>query len=1096
LTCRKALFNLPNGKNLLKYWDVDEEDKDDLFLTLVRTMSYQLVDLEEHMISDFIVVQKKNQSQYVMMYDNRFLIEQRKKKSKQFRGYILDKKGVLIETVHKLSNMPKLNMKDLNPEEPLWRMVGLENEELNPSNYFETMSFFQKHNIDKKFRVDSFPSLQCWLENNRYCPNIEAFTKNDYTLGFRWMKPIATFQPKRPMLEAKEVIETNEFQANNSAAVKVRLSGLNEAYNLGCISRETFLNLSQQLAETIAVLWIEVDDCNEARFATYKDETRECHFELNKDENTWITMFDYIYKCQSLISAKKSSILSGLIKRLEIVPKNVTNPWKNCLLSLRKCIREMKVAVYSVEDTVLHAIKSYFCFYANLKCPKNFRGVSLNSNAKNDLTMIKIPGLMFFNFGSYLTMDTTVTDAKFSVPSIKNSTGTLRHQQSQNNLSIMTLCKERGKLLSAQLRHDYIENGKHFLNLFNYDIFSLSYVSLSSLAFHVIWHKYTQEAGPYHHGLEKTKLFQEEYLRKYCTGGYSYSCQTQLNCNEPLHPSLNLDKNKYLAKSIHEYDLISSYGYAASNMNCPVGFCTGYTLPEEHEDDNELIKVDRKSRHHSFEFLSVYYTLWTLIQENNVQVRTVYSNFHQYGFLQLGKLTLDLVVITEEGKIKMYAFDGAWAHGCRGDCPNLFSYAGNQSRTDLEEKSQQRDDVINAWCQEMNQMMNCIDFATYTVIAGCHEPQYKVSTMLAFFKTRSELSRLIIPYYTENTLCQSLALEMTPKDMTFIAVVDGYDDSFNSNLPLLLQKKRNNWDRYSSTEEMYNGMLLTKDYYQYLMKNHHFKITKIYKIYFYRNCTVLPNIFKKLVTERMSPEISSNKKQLLKNIVNYAAGFFGYNENKHQTKSVCRLVTQTPTRYGHEHYYKSRLSHLTMIKNTQIMFLQTTTTNQKPRKSCQSALPLYICITEWGKKRLAEVFCFFEKYFEPNSFRFLYSNVDNVIFALSTETLEQAFKKQLWFEAYKKQLFSTTQPGFLKEEFVFTSQDEWKFVSGFTQNYAILTNQKANSIHKASALNRVSTQQAFDASVALLNNEKYTIEQCRRIHKLANLDTTTQTFTF
>ena len=79
---------------------------------------------------------------------------------------------------------------------------------------------------------------------------------------------------------------------------------------------------------------------------------------------------------------------------------------------------------------------------------------------------------------------------------------------------------------------------------------------------------------------------------------------------------------------------------------------------------------------------------------------------------------------------------------------------------------------------------------------------------------------------------------------------------------------------------------------------------------------------------------------------------------------------------------------------------------------------------------------------------------------------------------------------------MFTSQDEWKFVSGFTQNYAILTNQKANSIHKASALNRVSTQQAFDASVALLNNEKYTIEQCRRIHKLANLNTITQTFTF
>jgi hypothetical protein len=79
-----------------------------------------------------------------------------------------------------------------------------------------------------------------WLENNRYCPNIEAFTKNNHTLGFRWIKTLASFQPKRPMLETKEVIETNEFQANNGAAVKVRLTGLNEAYNLGCISRKNF----------------------------------------------------------------------------------------------------------------------------------------------------------------------------------------------------------------------------------------------------------------------------------------------------------------------------------------------------------------------------------------------------------------------------------------------------------------------------------------------------------------------------------------------------------------------------------------------------------------------------------------------------------------------------------------------------------------------------------------------------------------------------------------------------------------------------------------------------------------------------------------
>jgi hypothetical protein len=112
------------------------------------------------------------------------------------------------------------------------------------------------------------------------------------------------------------------------------------------------------------------------------------------------------------------------MRQLENVPGQVSNPWKNCLLSLKKCIKEMKVAVYSPEDTVLHALKSYFCFYAEMKMPKHFKGVSLNSGAKNDLTMIKIPGLLFFNFGSYLIMDTSEVDAQFPPPIIKSSNKT------------------------------------------------------------------------------------------------------------------------------------------------------------------------------------------------------------------------------------------------------------------------------------------------------------------------------------------------------------------------------------------------------------------------------------------------------------------------------------------------------------------------------------------------------------------------------------------------------------------------------------------------------------------------------------------------
>ena len=1088
LSCRKAFNLFPNGKIILKNWKATEKEKDDSFLKLVRDQHWQLRDIEINMQCDYIVLQKQNKNQYKLLFDNRFLIQQRKKKKNQFVGIILNQKGALVQTIFRLSQMPVLKIKPLNPEEPLWKLVDLQKEQKNPTTYQETLQFFETNEKLKEFRLDYHTSLECWIFNDRSRPNIEAFTKNDYTLGFRWLKPIPVFKIRKPKPMLDVPIEYNEFQTNNSAAVKVRMSGLNQAYNLGCLTLQEFHNLSNQLAETIASLWIELDDQNEARFATYKDDTRECHFELNKDEKTWITMFDYISKCQLLISTKKSTILSDVVQRLQLFPGNVTNPWKNCLLSLKKCIREMKVAVYSVEDTVLHAIKAYYCFYADQKCKKNFRGVSLNSNAKNDLTTIKTPGLMFFNFGSYLTMNTSAVDATLPIPNIKNSVQSIKRQNVQNQMSMLNLCRERGKCLSRQLRRDCIENGKHFLKFFNYDIFSLPYISLSSLAFNTIWHKYTQRAGTFHQGLEKTKLYQEKFLRNYCRGGFSYSCKDQLNCGDPLNPSL--DKN-YLAKSIQEFDLISSYGYAASNMKCPVGFCTGYAnLNNKHKI---LTKVDRKLRFQSFEFLSVYTTLWKLEKEDGVKIKTVYSNFHQYGFLQLGKLTLDLVVITEEGKIIMFAFDGAWVHGCRLGCANLQSYAGNQSRLTLEQKSQERDDVINAWCQELNKKTNVPNFATYKVIADCHDSNYDIKNMMEKMN-RPELKHLIFSNPHQNYMYdEAFTLEVGPES-TFIAVVDGHCPK--NTKPLLLLTQKNQWKQCNSTELTHKGMLLTQDFYKYLQREHNFVVDKIHKIYFYRNCTVLPQIFKELVETRMNPLISPEEKQLLKNIVNYSAGFFGYNEQKHETKSVCRLVTRVPARYGHEHYFKSRLSDVTVVRDTRIMFLQTTKRIRKKTMSCQSAFPLYICITEWGKKRMSEVFNFFNKFLDPRSYRILYSNIDNVIIAFATETMEEA-SNQIWpIDVYKSELFSTTQPGYLKQEFCFTSNNEWKFVSGFTQNYAILTNQIETGIHKTAALNRISTRQAFDASCALLKSERFSIEQCRRINKMANMDTEVQIFHF
>jgi hypothetical protein len=100
-------------------------------------------------------------------------------------------------------------------------------------------------------------------------------------------------------------------------------------------------------------------------------------------------------------------------------------------------------------------------------------------------------------------------------------------------------------------------------------------------------------------------------------------------------------------------------------------------------------------------------------------------------------------------------------------------------------------------------------------------------------------------------------------------------------------------------------------------------------------------------------------------------------------------VTEIPQRYCLK-LFQSKIRNVAWIKNTRIIFVQVSKINNASRKVSKCALPLYICVTEWGKKRLAETFCYFEKYLMPEKFRILYSNVDNAIICLSTNELDEA----------------------------------------------------------------------------------------------------------
>ena len=591
--------------------------------------------------------------------------------------------------------------------------------------------------------------------------------------------------------------------------------------------------------------------------------------------------------------------------------------------------------------------------------------------------------------------------------------------------------------------------------------------------------------GIYQHGLEKTKKFQANILRDYSNGGFSFSCRDKVNCGEPLHKN-----GKELAKTLREFDIRSSYGYAGSNISTPVGFCTGYT----NEGNGLLIRCDRKARFHSFEFLSVFYTLWKLENEEHVNIKTVYSNFHQYGYLQLGKYQIDLTVITQEGKILLFAFDGDFVHGCRKGCPSLKRYVGDKSRQDVEEQTNIRDVAIQQWCSELNLKMECDTFVTFKTISNCHEPGYNVNQMKSFFQTKPQLLNLINGYMTDNAITQDEALFCSEK-LTFLAILEGFVPGRQK--PLLIQNENElgkRWNRFDSTATSNKGILMTRDFLKYLTTEHNFQVTKIQKIYFYKKCSVLPKIFSQLVTKRATNLTSPEQKELLKNIVNYVAGYFGFNETKQEAVVSCRLVTELTTRFN---CTNTEFKDVCWIKNTRIMFLKKMTAPKKKKKAANSALPIFVSIVEFGKLRLSQILCFFEKYLMPDKYRFLYSNVDNALVALSTDNLDQAADPNTLqsFFVQKKLFFAENQPGHLKEEFVMTPERKWKFVSGTTQNYAILTNDIVSGIHKTSALQHVDTQTAYNASCAILNHQEYNVDQVRRTSKLENRETKHQNHT-
>ena len=1088
-----ALRLLPRGEDIIKHLMEEKHIfESETFVHVLKTNPLLFVKIQNFIYFRFFVLQRTKSYCWMLRYDGRHL--KHLNESMPLEIWLLDENGSLIEKKHDGDHCPRLhskNYRQIPKAIPLWQLLELPQAHPDPTCFQETVEFLMTHDKQHVVEVNFLlaPGYGHKLYNWNSCQlpkiTVGVFTKNQGEIGFTILLPSKRRgQKKRPIsLENASNLDRqidSERQANRSSAVSVKLTGLNLALNLGCISNESFCYFSAELGKCYLGMWMEFDDKFQVRFVSIFGEKMLLQTEI-KSEKCWEKVFQKIEEQKEILKKKKEKLLLPLLKRFEILSQNTNSSYKKCEVQLKTCIRDLKIVVFSPDDTALHGIKLPFANYLKNKHGKKFYGLTLNGDAKNDLVLIKYTEIAIFNLNIYLNSDVIPSEA-LPTPNLSSDVQDLKHQKLKyGNLTAWRQCQQRGRVIAPSLLKTWQIIGQFFMQHFHYDIFSILSMSLSKLSYETIWTKYGREGGVFHHALEKTKIAYEKTLRSFSNGGFSYSARDELNVGDPIHKT-----HGNLAETLIEIDLISSYGYAGSHISVPKGFCTGYI----NDGNGNLVCSEPFQRYNSFEFLAVYFTLWILMNEK-VSIKTVYSNFHQAGIFSIGPYPIDLVIITTSGAIMMYQFDGDYAHGCKHGCHSLSSYIHGKSKEELEKQTSDRDQYILTWASKVNIVYP--RFVKYFVKTNCHDKDYSMSSLSNSFETIPLLNALIRNNVNKKVLTLDDVLSCS-NDLMYIMIAEGFipaNSPFDHPPNALLVLRDKKWTRQPST--CGEPMMFTKDYADWLMKSFNFQFTVIHKVYFFRKCTILNSIFQDLTLLRMTPNLLSSTKQLIKMVINFTAGYFGLNQNG-KTVAKYKIVSNITRRKFNIVNHKLDPIHGSFEHDFYVK------TVYKPASSHHrlsiTGVPIFCCIVEFGKLRMSQILCLFETCLCPLSYRHLYTNVDNVVFVLSTSSLDQAVQphKQTLFDNERPNFFLPNTPGHLKEEFKIEAHQNWKFVTAAIMNYVIIADNF--SVQKNCALNNLSFIDAYNASRALLHNQRLVVEQKRRINKIVNKDVQMMTLTF
>jgi hypothetical protein len=297
---------------------------------------------------------------------------------------------------------------------------------------------------------------------------------------------------------------------------------------------------------------------------------------------------------------------------------------------------------------------------------------------------------------------------------------------------------------------------------------------------------------------------------------------------------------------------------------------------------------------------------------------------------------------------------------------------------------------------------------------------------------------------------------------------------------------------------------LTRDYYQWLRNEFgpRFKLLRLDTVLFYKTEPAFNTIYEDLITARATTE-DPVRVTFFKRVINLSAGFFGTRHSQLNARTTYKIVDRVPRNYAF--YRHSADLRFSMCLGNATYFLLETKPWPRPclrggRSPSKNAVPLFLAIVEMGKQRMMEILRFLQQHLRPCSYLLAYSNIDNILIALSTRTLEEAVLPDR-LHAYQDELDDYLKPEPDNSTYKaagradcqwFVRDCDWRFISLRTQHYVL--SAPSQDKHKISGLAHLNSQRAFDIAEQQLQGFKVLVDQQRRLKKMAGLETRTIQF--